>query len=101
MFKTMFGLRGPLLPVVVPSDAFVLLGALLLLCVAAPNIYVLMRRFEPGLYPDWFPANDGALGNFEWRLSFTQGVGYGVIFIVAIFVMLQLARESEFLYFQF
>ncbi len=100
MLKTMFGLRGPLLPDVLPSDATRLLGTLLLVCLAVPNIYVLMHRFEPGLYPDWFAAGDRT-SVIEWRLSVAQGMCYGVLFAVAIFAMLQFARPSEFLYFQF
>jgi alginate O-acetyltransferase complex protein AlgI len=101
MLKTMFGLRGPLLPEALPIDAFLLLGVLLSLCVFVPNIYVLMRRFEPGLYPEWFAGTMENKAPTEWRPSFTLGLSCGVLFVMAVFVMLQFTRPSEFLYFQF
>jgi alginate O-acetyltransferase complex protein AlgI len=101
MLKTMFGMRGPLVPSALPAGSLGLLALLLILCVLAPNIYVLMRRFQCGLYPVWF---ENALEDRrppEWRLTFAGGASAGLLFAVAVFVLLQFSRPSEFLYFQF
>ncbi|MBM6593445.1 MBOAT family O-acyltransferase [Microvirga pudoricolor] len=101
MVKTMLGARGPLLPDAWPVEGLGLVAALLLLCVAAPNMYVVLYRFRPGLYPDWFVAPQTSRRALSWRPSFAAGIGYGALFAVALIVLLQFARESEFLYFQF
>ncbi|MET0744174.1 MAG: MBOAT family protein [Microvirga sp.] len=101
MIETMYGLRGPVRPDAMPVRPLLWLSVLLLFCALAPNLYVVLRRFEPGLYPHWFAGSHAARRPVVRELSFAGGLCCGVLFMVALVVMLQLSRQSEFLYFQF
>jgi D-alanyl-lipoteichoic acid acyltransferase DltB (MBOAT superfamily) len=63
MLKTMFGLRSSYGPATWSVGVLVLLATALAWCVLAPNIYDVMRRSGPGLYPESFAkGSPGPIG---------------------------------------
>lgn len=102
MIKTMLGLKRLDMPEESFLPALVLLIPLLGICALAPNVYSLLRSYDPGLYPDWFKPKLREMGEARsWPLSFTGGIICGLMFMLALIMISQLSLESEFLYFQF
>ena len=86
----------------VPSDtagavAIIALG--LGLVFFTPNIYQIMRRFEPALDFDSWRSLGNPVPALEWRPSILSGVVVGAIFTVGLLFIMR--GQSEFIYFNF